>query len=321
MKKISLILVLVLLASLFATSALAEWKPEQPITIMNYVKAGGGMDIATRKFAELAAKYTDATIIVDNKTGAGGLVCADYILQQPADGYLVFATTVSYVDTVLSQEEDVQKYIWGFEWIDDIMADPYCIIVKKDSDWTLESLIANAKAEEQIWAGPAAGGSKHIAAIQFCNALGAEITWLAKDGGPDAMLAVMSDQAVASCGNPGDVEGRELRHLVIATKNKLAKYPDVANFADLGYPELDELSMWRGYAVKAGTPAEFIAWWQDLCEKITNDPEWIEFFNEKSIVVHNKTSEDFLAELKADMAAHLEVLKGADLVDASYTIE
>ena len=319
MKKLSLILVLVL--CLTSVSALAEWKPEQPITIMNYVKAGGGMDIATRKFAELAAKYTDATIIVDNKTGAGGLVCADYILQQPADGYLVFATTVSYVDTVLSQEEDVQKYIWGFEWIDDIMADPYCIIVKKDSDWTLESLIANAKAEEQIWAGPAAGGSKHIAAIQFCNALGAEITWLAKDGGPDAMLAVMSDQAVASCGNPGDVEGRELRHLVIATKNKLAKYPDVANFADLGYPELDELSMWRGYAVKSGTPAEFIAWWQDLCEKITNDPEWIEFFNEKSIVVHNKTSEDFLAELKADMAAHLEVLKGADLVDASYTIE
>ena len=321
MKKLSLVLVLVLLASLVSVSALAEWKPEKPITIMNYVKAGGGMDIATRKFAELAAKYTDATIIVDNKTGAGGLVCADYILQQPADGYLVFATTVSYVDTVLSQEEDVQNYIWGFEWIDDIMADPYCIIVKKDSDWTLESLIADAKAEEQIWAGPAAGGSKHIAAIQFCNALGAEITWLAKDGGPDAMLAVMSDQAVASCGNPGDVEGRELRHLVIATKNKLAKYPDVANFADLGYPELDELSMWRGYAVKAGTPKEFIEWWQDLCEKITNDPEWIEFFNEKSIVVHNKTSEDFLAELKSDMAAHLEVLKGADLVSADYTIE
>ena len=321
MKKLSLALVLVLIVSLFAGTALAEWKPEKPITIMNYVKAGGGMDIATRKFAELAAKYTDATIVVDNKTGAGGLICADYILQQPADGYLVFATTVSYVDTVLSQEEDVQKYIWGFEWIDDIMADPYCIIVKKDSDWTLESLIENAKAEEQIWAGPAAGGSKHIAAIQFCNALGAEITWLAKDGGPDAMLAVLSDQAVASCGNPGDVEGRELRHLVIATKNKLAKYPDVANFADLGYPELDELSMWRGYAVKEGTPAEFIEWWQDLCEKITNDPEWIEFFDAKSIVVHNKTSDEFLTELKADMAAHLEVLKGADLVSADYTIE
>ena len=321
MKKLSLVLVLVLLASLFTTSALAEWKPEKPITIMNYVKAGGGMDIATRKFAELAAKYTDATIVVDNKTGAGGLVCADYILQQPADGYLVFATTVSYVDTVLSQEEDVKKYIWGFEWIDDIMADPYCIIVKKDSDWTLESLIEKAKAEEQVWAGPAAGGSKHIAAIQFCNALGAEITWLAKDGGPDAMLAVLSDQAVASCGNPGDVEGRELRHLVIATKEKLAKYPDVPNFADLGYPDLDNLSMWRGYAVKAGTPAEFITWWQDLCEKVTNDPEWIKFFNEKSIVVHNKTSDDFLAELKADMAAHLEVLKNADLVSADYTIE
>ncbi|MBQ8081113.1 MAG: tripartite tricarboxylate transporter substrate binding protein [Clostridia bacterium] len=321
MKKLSLMLAVMLIVTLFAGSALADWTPTKPITIMNYVKAGGGMDIATRKFAELAAKYTDATIIVDNKTGAGGLTCADYILSQPADGYLVFATTVSYVDTVLSNEEDVSNYIWGFEWIDDIMADPYCVIVKKDSDWTLDALIADAQAEEQIWAGPAAGGSKHIAAIQFCNALGMEITWLPKDGGPDAMMAVLSDQAVASCGNPGDVEGRELRHLVIATKEKLATYPDVPNFAELGHPELDELSMWRGYAVKAGTPAEFIEWWQDLCQKVTEDPEWIEFFNSKSIVVHNKTSEEFLAELKGDMAAHLEVLKGADLVSADYTIE
>ena len=321
MKKLSLILAMVMLFTLLAVSASADWAPSQPITIMNYVKAGGGMDIATRKFAELAAKYTDATIIVDNKTGAGGLTCADYILSQPADGYLVFATTISYVDTVLANEEDVDNYIWGFEWIDDIMADPYAVIVKKDSDWTLDSLIANAKEGEQIWAGPAAGGSKHIAAIQFCNALGMDITWLAKDGGPDAMLAVMSDQAVASCGNPGDVEGRELRHLVIATKNKLAKYPDVPNFADLGYPELDELSMWRGYAVKAGTPEEFIVWWQDLCQKVTEDPEWIEFFDAKSIVVHNKTTEEFLDELKSDMASHLEVLKGADLVSADYTIE
>ncbi len=321
MKKLALILAIVLVFTLLPTSALADWTPDKPITIMNYVKAGGGMDVATRKFAEIAAKYTDATIVVDNKTGAGGLTAADYILSQPADGYLIFATTVSYVDTVLSNEEDVNNYIWGFEWIDDIMADPYCIIVKKDSDWTLDSMIANANEEEQIWAGPAAGGSKHIAAIQFCNALGMDITWLACDGGPDAMLAVMGDQAVASCGNPGDVEGRELRHLAIATKDKLATYPDVPNFADLGHPELDELSMWRGYAVKAGTPAEMIEWWQDLCQKVTEDPEWVEFFNAKSIVVHNKTSEDFLAELQSDMAAHLEVLKGAGLVSEDYTIE
>lgn len=52
---------------------------------MNYVKSGGGMDIATRKFSEIAAKYADATFVVSSKTGSGGLIAANYVLGQPAD--------------------------------------------------------------------------------------------------------------------------------------------------------------------------------------------------------------------------------------------
>lgn len=315
MKKLSLFLVVLLLMGV-ATSAVAEWKPEKPITIMNYVKAGGGMDIATRKFAELAAKYTDATIVVDNKNGSGGMIAAEYILEQPADGYTVFASTIAYVDNILSYEEDTQKYIWGFEWIDNIMADPYCIMVADNSTQSLEDIIADAKGGKQIWCGPA--GAKNITAIQFWQTFDMDATWVVYDSGPDALLAVIGGQGVASVGNPGDVEGRALKHLVIATQEKLAKYPDVPNFADLGYPELDKLSMWRGFAVKKGTPPEMIAWWQNLCQKITEDPEWIEFFNEKSIVVHNITTEEFTKQVEEDIASHLQIMKEADIIDDDY---
>ena len=80
-----------------AEEAAAAWEPKQPITIMNYVAAGGAMDLATRKFVEIASKYTDATFVVDNMTGASGMIAADYVLDQPADGYLIYATTVTYV--------------------------------------------------------------------------------------------------------------------------------------------------------------------------------------------------------------------------------
>ena len=106
MKKLALVLALVLMVSSL-TVAYADWTPDKPITILNYVKAGGGMDVTTRKFQEIASKYTDATIIVDNKPGAGGIIAADYILEQEADGYLIFGTTVSYVDSILAAEEDV----------------------------------------------------------------------------------------------------------------------------------------------------------------------------------------------------------------------
>jgi tripartite-type tricarboxylate transporter receptor subunit TctC len=61
-----------------------------------------------------------------------------------------------------------------------------------------------------------------------------------------------------------------------------------------------------------------IAWWQDLCQKVTEDPEWIQFFSDKSIVVHNITTEEFTQQVKNDIESHLQIMKDADIVDASY---
>ena len=323
MKKLSLTLVLVLLVTslLGMTSASAEWTPDKPITIMNYVKAGGGMDVTTRKFQEIAYKYTDATIVVDNKPGAGGIIAADYILEQEADGYTIFGTTVSYVDSILAAEEDVEKYIWGFDWIANIVGDPYCIMVEKNNPITLEELVADAKVNKQNWMGPSTGGAKHLVALQYWAALGMEANFIPYESGPDALLAVIGGQGVATVGNPSDVNGRELRHLVIGAPERLAAYPDVPTWTEVGYPELDKAMMWRGYAVKKGTPEEAIKWWQDLCEKVKNDLDWIEYITSKSYVVQNIGTEEFTAQVKQDMVDHLNILKQSELVSEDYTIE
>ncbi|MBQ7520314.1 MAG: tripartite tricarboxylate transporter substrate binding protein, partial [Clostridia bacterium] len=81
MKKLCLVLVLVLMVSICGT-ALADWEPKQPITIMNHVAVGGAMDLYTRKWVELAAKYTNATFVVDNNDGASGLTAGEWVLGQ-----------------------------------------------------------------------------------------------------------------------------------------------------------------------------------------------------------------------------------------------
>ena len=297
-----------------------DWEPSQPITIMNYVKAGGGMDIATRKFVEIAAKYTDATFVVDNTPGAGGMTAMEYVLSQPADGYTVFAGTVSNVAYLVANEEDLEKYIWGFQWIDDIMADPYSVMVPSGSDInTLDDLLAECKAGATVWCGPSTGGAKHLAALQLWGALGIEnATWVPFESGPDALLAVIGGQGIASVGNPGDVEGKDLKNIVIATGEKLEKYPDVTNFADCGYPDLDELNMWRGFAVKDGTPAGMVTWFQNLVDQVTADEEWQKFFADNSIVVFNKTTEEFEAIIRDNITNYIDILKSLELIDASY---
>lgn len=300
-------------------AATGDWTPKQPITIMNYVKAGGGMDVATRKFAEIAAKYTDATFVVDNTPGAGGMTAMEYVLSQPADGYTIFAGTVSNIAYLVANEEDTEKYVWGFDWIDDIMADPYCIMVPKNSEInTLADLLETCK-NQTTWCGPSTGGAKHLAGMQFWADLGIEnATWVPFESGPDALLAVIGGQGIATVGNPGDVEGKDLKSIVIATEEKLPKYPDVDNFADCGFPELDQMNMWRGFAVKAGTDPEMIAWFQNLVDQVTADEDWVKFFNESSIVVFNKKSDEFKSIIEGNIADYIDLLKSLEMIDEDY---
>lgn len=294
------------------------WEPKQPITILNYVAAGGAMDLATRKFVEVASKYTNATFVVDNLTGASGMIAADHILSQPADGYLIYATTVTYVYAVAAAEEDTSKYIDGFTWIDNIMADPYCILVPSNSNYTLESLIAEAKNGKMLWCEPNAGGAKHIAAIQMCKALGIDVKVVPYESGPLAIGAVLGGQGAASVGNPGDTTKYEVKAVAVGNNGRLQGF-DAPTFSELGYPaELDKLSMWRGYAVKNGTPPEMIAWFQDLCQKVTEDPDWIAYFEPQFVAVKNDTTETFTAQVKADLQSGIAVLKEAEMISADY---
>ena len=83
-------------------------------------------------------------------------------------------------------------------------------------------------------------------------------------------LLFSGGQTVASVGNPGDTQKYDVKALVIGTKTKVPGLEDVPNFAELGMDSaLDEISMWRGYAVKKGTPASMIEWFQDICDKVS----------------------------------------------------
>ncbi len=293
--------------------------PEKPVTIVNYVAAGGGMDVTTRKFAQIAAKYTDATFVVENRTGAGGIIGMDYVLSQPADGYNIFAATTSNISTIVSGQHDVDKYVGGFDWIAMIMEDPESIIVnsKHEID-TMEEVIADALTKEgsQIWVGPSTGGNDHVVAMKVWDALGIEAVWVPFESGPMAMNALLGGQGVAYVGNPADTSGRpDLKNAVVSSAERLPAYPDVPTFGELGYPELDGMVMWRGFAVRSGTPIEAIEWFQDICEKVTNDQEWIEYHEEVGIKVVNHGTEQYEQRIQQDIDDHVRYLRKFGLID------
>jgi tripartite-type tricarboxylate transporter receptor subunit TctC len=306
-----------------AASASETWSPTRPITIITHVAPGGGMDIATRKLIELARKYTDVTIVVDNQPGGGTLIASDAVLYLPADGYTIFAAAMSNVASVISLGRNRNHYIYGFEWIAQIQKDPGAIIIttaQKDAGVTFESLIEEAKelnaiGQRQNWVGPSVGGTKHIDAMVIWETVGIEAQWIPYDSGPLAAAALLGGQGVAQSGNPFDTIGRDLWCAAIAAPHRLPGFEDTPTFAELGFPELNEIHMWRGYAVKKGTPPEMIEWFQDLVAKITVDQEWIDFNAANAVTPVAIFTEEFTETIERTMAENEYFLRKLGLLE------
>ncbi|RKX81484.1 MAG: tripartite tricarboxylate transporter substrate binding protein [Spirochaetes bacterium] len=314
MKKTLLILVLILTATVFMY---AEGKkevqaqfPTKPINLIVYTKPGGLIDVTSRKVTDIASKYTKATFVVINKPGAGGIVAMKYVLATPADGYTLMAVTKSNVAKVVSTGADVN--LMDLNWMDMLMADPECVITnKKLSINTWDQLIADAKAKNgnQLWVGPAAGGLDNVVAMKIWKAFDIKVKWVPFASGGKAMAALLGGQGVAYVGNPRDIAGKpDLKIAAVSSEQRLKQFPNVPTFGELGAKGLNNEVMWRGFAVKKETPEAAVKWYQDLVQKVTDDPEWRKFWEPYGIKVVNYKSDKFNSMVSQDIKEFKEYL-------------
>jgi tripartite-type tricarboxylate transporter receptor subunit TctC len=77
-KLVGVVIITMALVACSFSAAIAKF-PEKPIKLIVYTKPGGAIDVFARKFTTIAAKYTDATFVVVNKSGAGGIVAIKQI--------------------------------------------------------------------------------------------------------------------------------------------------------------------------------------------------------------------------------------------------
>ena len=294
--------------------ASATWEPTRPITIITHVAAGGGMDVATRLFVDIAREYTDATFVVENVVGGATMNASREVLNLPADGYTIFGAAMSNVNNVVSHGFDQDLYIDGYYWIAKIQRDPAAVIITndaRDDGMDFHGILEQAREMDggQIWAVPMLGGNKHFEALMIWEAAGVEATAVPFEGGAQGAMAVLGGAAHVQMGNPFDTGGRDLWIAAVASPERLAGFEDSPTFAELGFPQLNDMHMWRGYAVRRGTPPAMIEWFQDLVYQVSQNPRWVEYNADNAIMPTAVFTEEFRAIIQETM----------DITDYWYT--
>ena len=259
MKKVIIVLSVVVAFLAGSMGAAYAKFPAKQIKVVVYTKPGGAGDVFARKFTAIADKYTDASFVVVNKPGAGGVIAIKHILKSRADGYKLAFVTRSNIGKIVSTGGTID--VNDLSWMAMMVSDPEAIItLRKSPINTWQQLVADAKAKngKQIWVGPAAGGNDHIMAMKTWKIAGIKAKWVPYKGGSKAMAALMGGHGIAYVGNPQDVIGRpDLKVAVISNPTRIGgDFADVPTFKELGVKGLDKEIMWRGFMVKKGTPKE-----------------------------------------------------------------
>jgi tripartite-type tricarboxylate transporter receptor subunit TctC len=251
-----------------SAAAQAEW-PGHPIRIVVGFGAGGGTDIAARIIAQPLSELLGATVVVENRVGAGGTTAANAVATAPKDGYTALMMSNAHVIAPVIYKSVPYDSVNDFEMISMVGTAGRIVVTHPDFPAkNLKELIDILKASpgKYNYASPGVGTTQHFAAELMNQMAGVQMTHIPFRGTPAALAALSGKQVdvVVELIQPvlGQVQSGSLRPIAVTSPERFPSVPEVPTFAESGLPGYDVTS-WYGLALPAGTP-------QPIAKKMTD---------------------------------------------------
>ncbi|HZP99625.1 MAG TPA: tripartite tricarboxylate transporter substrate binding protein [Reyranella sp.] len=306
---------------LAASRARAEWKPKQPIKILVGYAPGGTADIAARIAAETIQKKHGVTVIVDNKTGAGGFIALKAIGQAPADGYTVGIGIMGQlaVGPVVPGSQiplDLDKELVP---IANLVGVPMALIVRMDAPFkTIPEFVAYARANpgKVSYASTGLGSTNQLAA-EFLAAESGDLKLIHVPyrGGAPAIADVAAGNVDLFFGNISELismaRGGKVRVLALAASKPSALAPELPLLTK-DIPALD-INNWFGLVGPAALPAEVKASLAKLFLEAIGDPANKTTLDKQGLEALGQGPDDFAAYIRKDRERWAKVVKAGNI--------
>jgi len=249
----------------FPPAFAADAFPSRAIRIIAPIAAGGPSDTAARLVAEALSRQLGQSVVVENRTGAGGVVGTEAVKNAPPDGYtllLSIAATFTIIPAVKSVPYDAMK---DFVPLGQIWDGPQALVVNPKSQFrTVSDLVAYARANpDKVTFGSAGQGTTtHLSIVLLSREADVKLTHVPYRGTSQSLTDLLGGQIDALFGDLSilapRVQSGELRALGVTAPKRSPMLPGVPTMAESGLPEVNT-NNWYGLHAPAGTPAPVIA--------------------------------------------------------------
>jgi tripartite-type tricarboxylate transporter receptor subunit TctC len=271
--------------AMFARAAVADAWPDHTITMVVPFPAGGQADLAARPVAHALEGILGKSVIVDNRAGgAGGAIGNAVVARAEPDGYTLLMTLSSLA--VLPEadrlfERPPAYEVSQFAPIARVLADPTLLAVPASAPWkTVQDFVDDAKKRPgQIPYGSSGPyGVLHMAMEIFAASAGIKLLHVPFRGGGPALNALLGGTVQALAAAPGtlkqQVDDGKLRVLANWGAQRIASFPELPTFIELGYKDV-EYYIWAGLFAPRALPAPIVMRLREAMAQAVKSPEVI----------------------------------------------
>lgn len=320
MKSRTGVLLLSALAGLGASPAAAQPSapyPSRQITLITLTAAGGALDTVARAIASGLQEQLGQTVVVVNRTGAGGNIGATEIARATPDGYTFGMLTVGTHGTNPTFVANPPfNAIKDFTPIT-MAADLNITLSVQDSfpARTLAEFIAYSKKNPgKISFGSAGVGTGlHLTGELVKRETGLDMTHVPYQGVAKALPDLLGGQLQAIMANPADVgvhiQAGKLRALGVAAVKREPTLPNAPTFTEQGFPKVIS-STWFGVGGPAGLPRPIVDRLNKEIHIALRKPATTAHFAKLGINVVTGTPEEFAAYIKSEIERWEPIVKG-----------
>jgi tripartite-type tricarboxylate transporter receptor subunit TctC len=260
-----LIKLLVAVVALWPVAAQAQTYPTRPITMVVPFAAGGSFDVVGRIIAVRMGELLGQAVIVENVTGAGGIVGVNRVVSAPPDGYtLLLGTsgTHAYNQTIYKKRR--YDAVNDFTPVTLFSEQPMVLEVRKDLPAnTFEEFVTLLKTNsgKMQYGSAGAGSTTHLACALLNSTVGVNVTHVPYRGSAPAANDLIGGQIDYLCGNIGAalplIVGKQVKALALLSRERSTIMPDLASAHEQGLTGFD-VTTWTGFFLPKGAPREIV---------------------------------------------------------------
>ena len=308
------------LAAPFMSFAQQQAYPNRPVKFVVPFPPGGNLDFIARVIQPKFSEFLGATLVVDNRGGAAGIVGAEYAAKQPADGYTIFlgntGTMGLYPVVYPKLPYDALK---DFAAVGQIAESATLMTVHPSVPVkTLQEFIAFARKNpgKLTCAVAGLGSLLHFASEMLKTRAGIDMLLVPYKGSGPAVTDLIGGQVDLMLDAPTVtmpyIKAGRLKAIAVIGKSRLVTLPEVPTFEEAGLKNF-EAAGWQGLLVPTGTPAAAVAKLSAALTKTLAQPEVRERFIEQGLDPAPSTPEQFAAHIRAEIEKWGRLAKAANI--------